>query len=400
MATGIMPAGILATAPHALRCAIIGIGQTRHASRRKDVSIPGLVREAALRALEDAGLTWKDIDAVVIGKAPDMFEGVMMPELYLADALGCVGKPMMRVHTAGSVGGSTAIVATHLIQSGIHRRVLTVAFEKQSESDAMWALSPKRPFQPSINAGAGGYFAPHIRSYIRRSGAPLDIGLRVAVKDRLNALRNPYAHLKLPDISIEQVKNSPMLWDPIRYLETCPSSDGACAMVLTDEAGAALSPHPPAWVHGAAMRSEPNTFPGRDCVSPQAGRDCAADVYRQAGISLPRKQIDCAEIYVPFSWYEPMWLENLGLAEKNEGWRLTESGVTAFDGALPINPSGGVLSSNPIGASGMLRFAEAALQVRGQAGEHQVENARLALGHAYGGGSQYFAMWIVGKHKP
>ena len=86
-------------------CAVIGVGQTKHAAKRDDVSIPGLVREAAQRALQDAELTWKDIDAVVIGKAPDMFEGVMMPELYLADALGAVGKPMMRVHTAGSVGG-------------------------------------------------------------------------------------------------------------------------------------------------------------------------------------------------------------------------------------------------------------------------------------------------------
>ena len=113
------------------RCAVIGIGQTKHASQRSDVSIPGLVREAALRALEDAELTWNDIEAVVIGKAPDMFEGVMMPELYLADALGAAGKPIMRVHTAGSVGGSTALVAASLIQGGVRQRVLTVAFEKQ-----------------------------------------------------------------------------------------------------------------------------------------------------------------------------------------------------------------------------------------------------------------------------
>ena len=87
------------------RCAVIGTGQTHHTTRRDDVSMPGLVREAASRALDDARITWKDIDAVVIGKAPDMFEGVMMPELYLADALGASGKPMLRVHTAGSVGG-------------------------------------------------------------------------------------------------------------------------------------------------------------------------------------------------------------------------------------------------------------------------------------------------------
>jgi acetyl-CoA C-acetyltransferase len=376
-------------------CAVIGIGQTQHAAKREDVSLAGLVREAALRALADASLELRDIDAVVLGKAPDMFEGVMMPELYLADALGAAGKPLLRVHTAGSVGGSTGVVAAHLVQAGIHQRVLAVAFEKQSESDAMWALSPKYPFQPKLLAGAGGYFAPIVRAYIKRSGAPAEIGAQVAVKDRKNALRNPYAHLHMKDISLEAVAKSPMLWDPIRYLETCPSSDGACAVVLAGAEAARKAPHRPAWVRGTAVRSEPNLFAGRDSIDPRAGRDCAADVYRQAGITDPRRQIDVAEIYVPFSWFEPMWLENLGFAERNQGWRPVADGETELDGELPINPSGGVLSTNPIGASGLLRFAEAALQVRGQAGEHQVDGARVALGHAYGGGSQFFAMWIV-----
>lgn len=381
-------------------CAVIGIGQTKHTTKRDDLSIAGLVREAALRALEDAGLGFRDIDAVVIGKAPDMFEGVMMPELYLADALGAVNKPMMRVHTAGSVGGSTAVVASHLIQSGIHERVLTLAFEKQSESDAMWALSPKYPFQPPLVAGAGGFFAPIVRSYMRRSSAPTEVGYMVAVKDRKNALKNPYAHLHMEDISLDTVKASPMLWDPIRYLETCPSSDGACAMVLASEGAAKKSPRKPAWVRGTAVRSEPAMFAGRDQVDPRAGRDCAADVYKQAGITDPRRQIDAAELYVPFSWFEPMWLENLGFAELNQGWKLTLEGVTALDGDLPINPSGGVLSTNPIGASGMIRFAEAAMQVRGQAGAHQIDGARTAVGHAYGGASQFFAMWVVSSEKP
>src|SRR5688500_4336601 len=129
-------------------CAVIGIGQTKHTTKRDDLSIAGLVREAALRALEDAGLGFRDIDAVVIGKAPDMFEGVMMPELYLADALGAAGKPMMRVHTAGSVGGSTAVVAASPVQAGIPERVLTVAVEEQSGADAMWALSRPLPCAP------------------------------------------------------------------------------------------------------------------------------------------------------------------------------------------------------------------------------------------------------------
>src|ERR687891_1285976 len=99
-------------------CAIIGVGQTKHDTKREDCSQIDLVREAAKRALEDAELSWRDIDAVVLGKAPDTFEGVMMPEIFLADALGAVGKPMLRVHTAGSVGGSTGPVAGKIVQRG------------------------------------------------------------------------------------------------------------------------------------------------------------------------------------------------------------------------------------------------------------------------------------------
>lgn len=382
------------------RCAVIGVGQTKHDAKRLDVSMPGLVREAAGRALEDAGLDWGEVDAVVLGKAPDTFEGVMMPELHLADALGGAGKPVLRVHTAGSVGGSTANVAASLVRAGVHERVLAVAFEKQSESNAMWALTISQPFSVTVVAGAGGYFAPLVRSYMRRSGAPEDTGIHVAVKDRANALRNPYAHVRAEGVDYEAVAGSPMLWDPIRYLETCPSSDGACAMLLGGERAARSAPGPPAWVHATEMRSEPTQFAGRDQVNPRAGRDCAAALYRKAGIREPRREIDAAEVYVPFSWFEPMWMENLGFAEEGAGWRMTLEGATAMEGDLPVNPSGGVLASNPIGASGMLRFAEAALQVRGRAGEHQVEGARTALGHAYGGGSQYFSMWVVGSDPP
>jgi acetyl-CoA C-acetyltransferase len=378
------------------QAAVLGFGQTRHRSKRADVSIAGLCREAVDRAMADAGLnSLAEIDAVVVGKAPDLFEGVMMPELYLADALGAVGKPLLRVHTAGSVGGATGNVAASLVQAGVHQRVLAVAFEKQSESNAMWALSIAPPFSIPVVAGAGGYFAPHIRAYIRRSGAPAHIGALVAVKDRRNGALNPYAHLQQGDITLESVQASPMLWDPVRYDETCPSSDGAAAVVIGSQDVAKASGRPVAWIRATAMRTEPTMFAGKDHVNPKAGADCARALWAAAGITRPFDQVDVAEIYVPFSWYEPMWLENLGFAAPGDGWKLTEAGETALKGKLPVNPSGGVLSSNPIGASGLLRFGEAAMQVMGRAGEHQVDGAKVALGHAYGGGSQYFSMWVV-----
>jgi len=378
--------------------AVVGVGQTHHKARRSDVSMQGLVREAVDRALLDAGLEHKDIDAVVLGKAPDMLEGVMQPEQFLVGALGAHLKPVLRVHTAGSVGASTAITAMTHVASGLYDRVLTIAFEKQSEGNAMWALSPNLPFTPPLVAGAGGFFAPYCRAYIARTGCPPHIGPMIAANARDNATRNEYAHLREP-VTVEDVLNSPMLWDPIRYLETCPSSDGAIALIVANEETAKKGPRTPAWIKGAASYAEAMWVPGRDQVSPQAGKICAKHVYDQAGITNPWKQIDTAEIYVPFAWFEAMWLENLGFCDEGEGWKIVERGEQKFGAHLPINPSGGVLCSNPIGASGMLRVGEAALQVMGRAGEHQVEGAKTALGHAYGGGAQYFAMWVVSSER-
>lgn len=369
--------------------AVLGTGQTKY-TRQKDVTLDALVREAALNALADSNATWDKIDAVVLGTAPDALEGVMMPELSLGHALGAINKPIHRVHTAGSVGAATAISAATLVESGMYDTVLTVAYEKQSEGNAMWALSGGK----SGGQGAGGTFAPWIRDYIVRSEAPEYIGWMVAVKDRQNGLLNPTSHLRIPDISIEMVQESLMLWDPLHFLESCPSSDGAAAMVIGSEEMAAASGVQPAWILAHAKRTEPSSFPGRDPVRVQAGIDCAEALYAKAGITNPREQIDCAELYVPFSWYEPMWLENHLIAPEGEGWKMTEAGETELHGSFPVNMSGGVLSSNAIGASGMIRCLEAARQVSNRAADHQVDGAKIALGHAYGGAAQYFAMWI------
>ena len=245
-----------------IQAGVIGVGQTKYDAKRRDVSMGGLVREAIDNAMLAADIEWDAIDAVILGKAPDMFEGVVMPELYLADAIGAVGKPVLRVHTAGSVGGSTGVIAATHVCSGQFKTVLTVTFEKQSESNATWALSPRYPYSPHINAGAGGYFAPFIREYIRRYDAPEHIGWKVAVKDRLNALKNPLAHLHIPGIDEKMVSDTPMLWEPLRYLESCPSSDGACAMVITSKD--LVGSRDVAWIKGMAGRSEGTLSAGRD----------------------------------------------------------------------------------------------------------------------------------------
>lgn len=377
---------------------VIGTGQTHHTRRREDVSLAGLAREAVDRALDDAGLEAGDIDAVVLGSAPDFFEGVMQPEQLLAGAIGAVGHPIVRIHTAGSVGGSTAISAATHVRSGIFDRVLAVAFEKLSETDPLWGLSPKTGTGRLFLAGAGAHFAPYCRMYMEKHGAPPEIGPRVVVKARENARYNPHAHLKEP-VTVEEILDSPILWDPFHRLESCPTSDGAAAMVFANEEVCRDRPDV-AWVHGAAAMAESATFPGRDGIDPRVGRDCAASVYGQAGIVDPARDLDVAEIYEPFSWIEVMWYENLGFADRGAGWRLLDQGRTLPSGTLPVNPSGGVLCTNPIGASGLIRMAEAADQARGAAAEHQVDGARTTFGHAYGGSSNYMAMMVFRSEQP
>jgi acetyl-CoA C-acetyltransferase len=381
------------------RCAVIGIGQTKHASARDDVTLGGLAAEAAAAALSDALVDANEIDAVVVAKAPDTLEGVMSPELHLADALGADGKPLMRVYTSGNAGGQAGTLGVSLVGSGRFSRVLVVAFEKQSEGRAGAVTLQHLPFEAPWQGGTGSLYGALCSDYIARSGAPPHIGDVAALIERENAVRNPFAQVRRADITLEAIATSRMLWNPIRLLHASPSSDGACAVVLGDEAAAARCPNP-AWVLGAATRSEPPVAPAHDDADPRCGRDCASAVYRQAGITDPVGELDVAELFIPFSWVAPCVLENTGLADTFAGWRMIDDGATAMGGALPVNPSGGLLGANPIGAAGLVRFAEAAMQVRGTAGEHQVDGARLALGHAQGGFSNFVAMWVVGRDRP
>ena len=359
------------------------------------------MREAADRALDDAGMTLDDIDAVVIGKAPDMFEGVMMPELYLADALGAVGKPMIRVHTAGSVGGSTAIVAAQLVQAGIHKRVLTVAFEKQSESDAMWALSLPIPFQPPMLAGAGGYFAPHIRVVHAPLEAPDHIGILVAVKDRLNALQEPVRapararhHLRDGRGVADAVGPDPLRRDvPVVRRRV---RDGA-RQPRTRCRGAAAAGVDAR--HGDAQRADDVRRP-RPGATRRRQRLRAPTCTGRPASPTRASEIDCVEMYVPFSWYEPMWLENLGFAAEGEGWKLIEDGATAIDGDLPVNCRAACCRRTRSARRACSASPRPPCRCAARPASTRSTAPARALGHAYGGGSQFFAMWVVGADKP
>jgi len=380
--------------------AIVATGQTDHAPKRLDVSLPEMAREAIDRCLDSKGLEPRHVDAFVLGNM-ELFEGVNMPELLWVDAFGAAGKPVFKLNTGGTVGASVAIMAYYLVAAGLHDTVLGVGFEKQSEGESQSAITTVGDpvWERSVMAGAIGNFAVMASTYVRESGVTAEQAAKVAVKARRNACLNPHAHLKLPDLTVEQILDSRVLALPVRLLDMCPQSDGACAVLFaSEEAAARLAPRP-AWVAATATAHEQQFMgdsPHRlaDMRSMQAA---ARSVYEQAGISWPVEDLDVAEIYEPATYAELAMYENLGFCERGQGGVLMDKGVTQLDGQLPVNPSGGVLSTNPVGATALIRVAEAAMQVMGEAGAHQVPGVRTALATGYGGNAWTDALILRGR---
>ncbi len=368
------------------RVAVIGAGQTKHAKARDDASQAELAREAVTRALADARITIRDVDAVVLSNM-ELFEGRALPEMWVGEGAGGYLKPVMKIATGGTSGTSACIAGYHQCASGLFDVVLVVGWEKHSEGATQTGMALTDPlWDRNVASGAVGNFALSISQYVAERGVTPGQAAKVAVKARRNAAKNPYAHLQMPDITVEKVLVSRMLADPVHLLDMCPQSDGACALVYAAEGRAEKLCPQPAWVRAAVTRHDQPYIGDLDrrLVTMRTLRDAAREAYRRAGITDPLKQIDVAEIYEPVSYAELAWYEALGFCAEGEAGRLIDEGVTEMDGELPVNPSGGVLSTNPVGASGVMRVAEAAMQVMGRAGDHQVPNVRTALATGYG----------------
>jgi acetyl-CoA C-acetyltransferase len=331
---------------------------------------------------------FQKIDAVAVGNM-ELFEGINMPEQWMVAALGAAGKPVYKLNTGGTVGASVAVACDYLVSSGLHDVVLGIGYEKQSEGETQSAITTVGDpvWERSVMAGAIGNFAVMASTYVRQSGVTPEQAAKVAVKARRNACLNRHAHLQIPDLTVEQVVNSRVLAEPLRLLDMCPQSDGACATVFaSDELARRMTPHP-AWVAATATAHDQQFMgdsPARlaDMRSLQAA---SARAYAKVGITDPRRQLDVAEIYEPATYAELAMYENLGFCGKGEGGLMIDQGVSDMDGELPVNPSGGVLATNPVGATAMIRVGEAALQVMGEAGGHQIPGVSTALATGYGG---------------
>ena len=378
--------------------AVVGIGQTKFRSKRRDVNIPEMIYEAVKMALDDAKMEPKDIDAILIGNM-DHFEGINFSELWCGiDAAPGFLKPVVKIATGGTTGSSLGICGYYNVASGIYKNVLVVGWEKLNEGGAttgiITAFDPIWE-RPSL-AGALGPLALMANIYAARYGITSEQAAKVTVKNRSNAANNPFAHLQMPNITLDYVMSSQMISYPLRLHDVCPQSEGACAVIYANEEETKKITDNPAWFKGVST-AHYYTFGCDDVMYNLPTATIASKkLYKKVGIRDPVKDLDVAEIYEPTSWSELAWTEALGFCDFGQGGKLLDEGITQMSGELPVNPSGGVLSTNPIGATALVRFAEAAIQVMGRGGKRQVADAEVAMGMGFGG-SLWTELCILGK---
>ena len=387
------------------RVAIVGVGLTKCSSHRRDVTYPELIYEAVTAALTQAGLTAKDIGAVVFGSM-DPFDGVFAPERWNVEACAGAGsatKPFIKVTTGGTTGGSVALGGYYHVASGMFDVVLTVASQRVGESvEAQLVLNTGVDpiYERWMGIGAITLVANQAVHHFHHYGTTEEDLAMVAAKNYANALNNPYAHLQRHLTAEDALRTRLISW-PLHLSDCCPSSDGACAVIFASEERARRLTDTPAWVLGAGQITDNYWIAERpwyhdwDSLAMLARR-----VYKQAKISDPLAEIDVAELYNAFTINEIIQCEALGFCDKGKGPELIRQGVTAMGGKLPICPSGGVLCSNPIGASGLIRVGEAALQVMGRADKRQVPGVKTALAHVWGAALGFHVLMILGKKAP
>jgi acetyl-CoA C-acetyltransferase len=377
------------------RVAVVGVGQTRQERNKIRETFADMVYEAVVKALDHAGIGIDRIDNVV-SASNDFWDGRTISSMAINDACGSYDKNISCVEGDGTFA---AFYGMTRILSGAYSTTLVVAHCKGSESDPVHITNAI--FDPIYVRPLGldsiASCALQARRYMDAYGITEEQCALVSVKNHGNAFDNPYAQLPLK-LTVEDVMRSRMLADPIKLLDASPISDGACALILAREDQARRITDKPVWVRGVGYCADAYHLGDRDLAECRALEEAARRAYRMAGIADPRKEIDVVELYDAFSYQELLWSEGLGLCGRGQGGRLVESGATSKTGDIPINPSGGLLSAHTVTVAGLVRIAEAVLQLRGEADKRQIDGAKTALAHGLNGPcGQSHCVWVLGR---
>lgn len=357
------------------KVAIVGIGMTK-LEKKKDETLYDMIFEASSLALADAGIDRKDLDSVVIA-CSDLIDGIGISSMVTATAAGAYLKDEIKVADDGMFGLALAYLR---ILSGAFSTSIVVSWSKCSQGSVNDITNLNfdpfyhRPFALNILTAS----ALQATRYMAKYNISEKDAAQVVVNNRKNGANNPNACLRQA-VTLDEVLSSRMLSSPLRDLDVSHFCDGACALVLTNADKARFLSDSPIWIRGMGWNTDTYYMGNRELSELTSLRESSQSAYHMAGIKDPSKEIDVVEVYDLTSYQQLMALEGLGFCQSGEGGRFLA------DNNLPVNPSGGLLSSNPYFASGLIRAAEASLQLQHKASGRQIEKAEVALAHGVSG---------------
>jgi acetyl-CoA C-acetyltransferase len=359
------------------KIAIVGVGQTKCESKKKDVYYD-IVYEAASRALQDAGMERNELDTV-IECAEDVADGRTISNMHTCTAAGGYLKDESRCAEDGTFSLAYAYMR---LASGLYDTAMVTGI---GTTESPFELVSNYAFDHLFTRGFGlnwiTSFAMQANSYMKATGVTEKQAAEVVVKNRRNGANNPYAHLRKA-VTVAEVLHSPMISYPLKKLDLPPSSSGACAVVLASSEYVKRITEAPIWIDGLGWNVGSYYFQDADAGELLPLRWASEKAYKMAGIENPLKELQVAELHDITSYHELMEYEALKFCDKGCGG-TTIDGMDRQGriGEIAVNPSGGALSSHPHHAAGLFRVAEATLQLRGEAGKHQVGDAKKALAH-------------------
>ena len=359
---------------------VLGVGMHK-IGRFDDKSLSDIGRAAVLNALQDAGIPWKEVQIAYCANRDAMPSG---PGIRILGTVGLNEIPVINVVNASCSGSTAFWEAYSAIAFGQYDVALALGTEKMARGF--------RPPQSGVESGEAAmglqvipaWFAMYMRRRMHDYGETVEQYAKVAVKNHKNGSLNPYAQYQKV-FSLEEILSSRMICDPIKLLDLCPTSEGSAAAILcTKEIAKRYKSEPFVTVASCILRTDVyrslKTPP-----SPSLSRAASQVAYDTAGIGV--EDIDVVELHDPATVQEVIHYEDLDLCKPGEGGRLVDEGVTEINGKQPVNPSGGLLSrGHPVGATGLTQVAEISWQLRGEASQRQVNNAKVGLAHLEGAG--------------
>jgi acetyl-CoA C-acetyltransferase len=384
--------------------AVIGVGCTTF-GEKWGASFRDLFVEAGALALDDAGLAGEQIDALYVGNmSAGRFVGQEHIGALIADYAGLAAShhiPSTRVEAACASGGLAFRQAVIDVMSGMEDIVVAAGVEKMTDVGTGTSVdtltgAADREWEGFAGATFPGLYAMMATDYINRYGLTREQLAQVAVKNHYNGARNPIAQFQ-QEITVETVMRSSLVADPLRLFDCSPITDGAAAVVVAPLERAREFTDAPGRVLASAQASDTIALHDRRDISTL---DATVEAGRRAlgQARLQHRDIDIVEVHDCFTIAELCAIEDLGFCAKGEAGRVTEEGITAIGGRLPVNTSGGLKAcGHPVGATGIKQIYEIVQQIRGEAGKRQVDT-KIGMAHNVGGTGATVVVHILGAY--